>query len=559
MTRALCFGILKLSSDGFYWRFKCTFGKLFIVLSSFHALGSLGFNGKILTADMKNCSSHPSFHSSNKHILTYPTFPEALSPRLNDRPIKNKFEVTSTCPDCHADFHVAILYRTESSCEVKVRRLDKISWDFDINIILHSIPILHLLQDQSARTSELHVIGPSTKDNTSFVSVMFNSNVKLEAMKESELYSLQKIPRIIMQTYYTTNATNTFHWNAFQTFVELNPEYEILLMLDKHCRIFIAKHFPVNVLKAYDALIPKAFKADLFRYCFLYIKGGCYFDNKMINRSPLRQTILPSDEFLVCSDTLPYGKAAKTLKDTKRYYNAVICAAPRDVRMLKAIRYVVEMVGGCSYSFSDLGISGPVAFYEATKALSVESNLRFSHELGRHPFISEWFPKGHGDVMNGAREYRDYFVNEKINNEILLTKFFQGYYSSAYRRYGDLWKQGKVFYEPMPLSWQSYRIFIEPGILPYYTVSVSQSGLIAVEARTVWNTYPIAILSEGFKSFVRKYILFAGMGGLTDKIELKLLDTNTNDEHYLGLDIPSNSQLKTVYSIPQKLHMYAPT
>jgi hypothetical protein len=205
--------------------------------------------------------------------------------------------------------------------------------------------------------------------------------------------------------------------------------------------------------------------------------------------------------------------------------------------MLKAIRFVVEMVSGRSYSFSDLGISGPVAFYEATRDLSIESNLRFAHELGRHPFKSIWFPNGHADIADGAREYRDYFVKEKINGEMILTKFFQGYYSSAYRRYGDLWKQGKVFYEPSPLSWGSYLLFIEPGILPYYTVNLNKDGLITVECRTVWNTYPFAVLSE-------------------DKIELKLLDLTGSEEYYLSLDVPSSSHPKTVYSITDKLHIH---
>ena len=543
------------SSQKLNCRAERTFYYLFLFLFSLYAIESLGLDEKVLYTGIDDSSSHPSFHSISTHVMVYPTFPEALSPRQRDRPIMNKFEVINKCADCHADLHVAITYRSEKSCEVKIRRLDKISWDFEINVVLHSIVSSSLLVDQYALTSELHIIGPSANDNTSFLSVMLNSNLKLVAMKESELYLEQKIPRIIMQTYYTTNATNTYHWNAYQTFVELNPEYEILLMLDKHCRIFISKHFPANVLEAYDALIPKAFKADLFRYCFLYIKGGCYFDNKMINRSPLRDTILPTDEFLVCSDTLPYGIAAKTLKDTTRYYNAVICSAPRDVRMLKAIRYVVEMVSGRSYGFSDLGISGPVAFFKATKSSSVESNLRFAHQLGRHPYISEWFPTGHADAMNGAREYRDYFVTEKTNNRMFLTKFFQGYYSSTYRRYGDLWKQGKVFYESKPLSWGSYLLFIEPGILPYYTVSVTHSGDITVEERTMWNLSPISILCEGLKGFIRKYILLAGVGGLTDKIELKLLDTQGSDEYYLALDIPDRQNPKTVYSIPKNLHV----
>ena len=526
---------------------------LFLQVYRLYVLASFGLNYCVVCDRSSNVSTHPSFHSSIAHTMQYPRFPEALSPRLRERPLRNKVTITNTCADCHADLHVAVYYRSESSCEVKIRRLDETAWTFDIHVHLFSLTSTAQDSQNASVTSEVHIIGPSP--NSSFASVMLNTKLKLAGLLEEELYAPQKIPRIIMQTYYTTNATNEYHWNAFQTFVELNPEYEVLLMLDKHCRIFIDKHFPANVLKAYDAMVPKAFKADLFRYCFLYIKGGCYFDNKMINRSPLRRAILPSDDFLVCSDTLPYGIAAKTLRETTRYYNAVICSAPRDERMLKAILFVVEMVSGRSYGFSDLGISGPVAFYEATKDLSLDVNLRFAHELGRHPFKSRWFPEGHGDIQNGAREYRDYFVTEKINNEMLLTKFFQGYYSSAYRRYGDLWKQGKVFYEPSTLSWRSYRLFIEPGILPYYTVSLSPSGVVTVDLRTAWNTYPLAVLSEEFKSLIRKYILFAGLGGLTDKIELKLLDLKSSDEYYLSLDVPSMTHPRTTYNIAAELHI----
>lgn len=326
-------------------------------------------------------SSHPSMHS-NASPMQYPTFPEALSPRMKDRPLKNAFEITSICSDCHpdlsnADFHVVLYYRSKNTFEVRVRRLDYAKWNFDIH--------LHLYNLEQKDEGELHIIGPS---NSSFKAEMLTTTIKLEAISEAVLLSPQNIPRIIMQTYYTTNATNIYHWNAFQTFVELNSEYEVLLMLDKHCRIFIKKHFPSTVLKAYDALVPKAFKADLFRYCYLYFKGGCYFDNKMINRTPLRDTIKQNDDFLVCSDTLPYGIEAKTLKETKKLYNAVICSAPKDERMLKAIKYVVDTVNGQNYGFNDLGITGPVAFYEATKNFIDDSNIRFSHKLGRAPYIS---------------------------------------------------------------------------------------------------------------------------------------------------------------------------
>ena len=120
-------------------------------------------------------------------------------------------------------------------------------------------------------------------------------------------------------------------------------------MLDKHCRVFIKKHFPNSILQAYDSLIPKAFKADLFRYCFLYIRGGCYFDNKMINRLALRDTIQVSDKLLVCSDSKAYGVPSEGLSDTVKLYNAVICSAAREQRMLHTIQTAVDMILNRNY------------------------------------------------------------------------------------------------------------------------------------------------------------------------------------------------------------------
>jgi mannosyltransferase OCH1-like enzyme len=40
-------------------------------------------------------------------------------------------------------------------------------------------------------------------------------------------------------------------------------------------------------LKAYDTLIPNAYKADLFRYSVVYHYGGCYMDAGSIGIKPL--------------------------------------------------------------------------------------------------------------------------------------------------------------------------------------------------------------------------------------------------------------------------------
>jgi mannosyltransferase OCH1-like enzyme len=60
-----------------------------------------------------------------------------------------------------------------------------------------------------------------------------------------------------------------------------HPNFEHNLFDDNDCHEFIKKNFPIEVLLAYDALIPGAYKADLWRLCILYIHGGVYMDIKL--------------------------------------------------------------------------------------------------------------------------------------------------------------------------------------------------------------------------------------------------------------------------------------
>ncbi len=59
-----------------------------------------------------------------------------------------------------------------------------------------------------------------------------------------------------------------------------NPEFKQHIYNEHSCRNFIKKHYDERVLNAFDKLKPFAFKADLWRYCILYKKGGVYLDIK---------------------------------------------------------------------------------------------------------------------------------------------------------------------------------------------------------------------------------------------------------------------------------------
>ena len=64
---------------------------------------------------------------------------------------------------------------------------------------------------------------------------------------------------------------------------ETNPEFEVMVYDNEMAREYIKAHFSSDggdVLRAYDTLIPFAFKSDLFRYCVVYKEGGIYLDIK---------------------------------------------------------------------------------------------------------------------------------------------------------------------------------------------------------------------------------------------------------------------------------------
>ena len=61
---------------------------------------------------------------------------------------------------------------------------------------------------------------------------------------------------------------------------EQNPEFRHYLYDENDCREFIKENFDLDVLRAYNSLIPCSYKSDLWRFCVLYINGGIYYDIK---------------------------------------------------------------------------------------------------------------------------------------------------------------------------------------------------------------------------------------------------------------------------------------
>ena len=95
------------------------------------------------------------------------------------------------------------------------------------------------------------------------------------------------IPLNIFQTWHTKKLPPLME-NAVNKIKLLNPRFNHQLFDDYDCREFIKKNFTLEILNAYDSLIPGAYKADLWRYCILYKLGGIYLDIKYIPHNGFR-------------------------------------------------------------------------------------------------------------------------------------------------------------------------------------------------------------------------------------------------------------------------------
>jgi mannosyltransferase OCH1-like enzyme len=220
-----------------------------------------------------------------------------------------------------------------------------------------------------------------------------------------------KIPANIFQTWHSKILPKSIFLAVLQI-KRANPRFNHYLFDDNDCREFIRKHFRTDVLNAYDRLIPGAYKADLWRYCVLYIMGGIYLDIKYIPINNFKFLNLLNREYWV------------TDVDGNGIYNALIICRARNPILFNAINKIVENVKNKYYGDSCLDPTGPRLL-----------GKYFTYEEKQNSMIKH--------ILSNS----DKFI---VLNEKCILKCFKGYYviQNNYKitkHYGDLWNERNIY------------------------------------------------------------------------------------------------------------------
>ena len=229
-----------------------------------------------------------------------------------------------------------------------------------------------------------------------------------------------KIPLHIHQIWIGSAISNKMN-KCVEQLKKNNPEFKHHLYDDKKSRAFIRNHFEKNVLCAYDRLIPLAYKADLLRYCIMYINGGIYIDIKFQLKNGFKLIDYTDKEYYTKEG--PYG-------DGNVYFitNGFIISQPNNPLWIKCIYKIIENVNNQWFGSTFISPTGPELVYslfDKSKFDNIIFKYTEPNNDGKGIIINE---KTKLVVMEHYKEYRD---DQRKYSKVPYWK--------------DLWKARKIY------------------------------------------------------------------------------------------------------------------
>ena len=197
--------------------------------------------------------------------------------------------------------------------------------------------------------------------------------------------------------------------NIFNDTIEKNPDHKLVYFDDKQCEEFIIKNFDNKVLETYRCLIPSAYKADFFRYCILYKKGGIWSDLTQKFIEPINGFIdFEKDELVLVEGA--YIGCVKF----RGIEIAFMASKPKNEIYLKAIEQIKKNVESNYYGCNSFDPTGPTMFRKLVKFNNTQYKLgfdfrRFGDSDGTGDFI---FYNNEAVIKTRSNNHAEYLYYE---------------------------------------------------------------------------------------------------------------------------------------------------
>lgn len=139
-----------------------------------------------------------------------------------------------------------------------------------------------------------------------------------------------EIPNVIMQTYKSWDKIPEYHKKQIK---DHTTGYDYDFFDDKKAKEFLKEHYGDIYVEAFDTMIG-AHKADLFRYCYLYLKGGIYLDIKTVMKKHVKDIFTEKEKlYTSLSITGHFGTGV---------YQGILAAPPGHPMMKACVEHAIS-------------------------------------------------------------------------------------------------------------------------------------------------------------------------------------------------------------------------
>jgi len=243
--------------------------------------------------------------------------------------------------------------------------------------------------------------------------LIYNKYNKVSHKKSNNI-----IPKHVYQTWSSSDIPKTIK-EGMISLRKKNPDFEYHFFDDNDRRHFIKKYFGNRVLNAYDILIPGAYKADLWRYCVMYIKGGIYLDIKYVTAGNFKLNELLDQEYYVRDTNAIHHY------NEEYVYNAILVSKPGNEIYKKCVDRIVKNVENRDYCRNSLDITGP-----GLLKTILDENVNYLKT--RKYNFKKYQNLGEGKVYYNKKLVLDIYKRDE-------------YYKENKKYYGVLYTEKKVF------------------------------------------------------------------------------------------------------------------
>ena len=189
-----------------------------------------------------------------------------------------------------------------------------------------------------------------TLKSTNSINISRKIKNNYDITTQLKLPNTNLIPLNIFQTWHTNELPPKMKLITEKLKNE-HPNFSYYLYTDDCCRKFLKEHFDSEVLYTYNKLLPGAYKADLWRYCILYIYGGIYLDIKMQCINNFNLLLLTNKEYFV--------RDRKDNLLNEGIWQGLIVSYPKNEILKNCIFNIIENVKQNYYGINCLCSTGP--------------------------------------------------------------------------------------------------------------------------------------------------------------------------------------------------------